>query len=196
MRASLKPLLDGLLLAAALTGCGGSGGQGSGLVFPAASPPTGEASAGSSTSSALSLAQQIEALERKGAYPALDRSSDIAGPDVNQNGVRDDIEAWINAQPVTEPQRKALMQKARTLQRTLLIDLGDKSELEASGARIAASSRCGLIQFPDYLDFSKLAGRIEAMTANTKERAQRYMQYNAARSGSSTTSPRGDTCEP
>jgi hypothetical protein len=44
--------------------------------------------------------------------------------------------------------------------------------------------------------FSRLAGKIESMTANTKERAARYMQYNAARSGSSTTMPSGDTCEP
>ena len=44
-----------------------------------------------------------EALEA----PTLDRSSDIAGPDINKNGVRDDIEAWVNLQPVNEGQRKA-----------------------------------------------------------------------------------------
>ena len=36
----------------------------------------------------------------------MDRSSDIAGPDANKNGVRDDIEAWIDTLSVTEPQRK------------------------------------------------------------------------------------------
>jgi hypothetical protein len=146
--------------------------------------------------SAPTPAQQIAALERSGAYPALDRSSDIAGPDANGNGVRDDIEAWIKAQPVNEAQRKALIQDARATQRTLVVDLKDQAALQKTGEGLAASLNCGGINFPDYADFSRLAGKIEAMTANTKERAMRYMQYNRARSGSSTTMPSGDTCEP
>ena len=55
-------------------------------------------------------------MERKGAYPALDRSSDIAGPDANHNGARNEIEAWINSLNVTDLQRKALMQDARATQ--------------------------------------------------------------------------------
>jgi len=142
------------------------------------------------------LRDQIAALEQSGAYPKLDRSTDIAGPDANANGVRDDIEAWIAAQALSESQKKALLQKARTLQQTLLASLDDKDALQRAGESLAASSRCGMLQFPEYSDFSKLAGQIEAMTANTRQRAERYMQYNKARSGSSTTSPNGDTCEP
>ena len=128
MTASLKPLISGVLLAAFLTGCGGGSGGG-GLFSPGTTEPTATTppAAGSSSGTASpTLAQQIEALERKGGYPTLDRSSDIAGPDANKNGVRDDIEAWINTLSVTEPQRKALMQKAKALQQTLLVDLNDK----------------------------------------------------------------------
>ncbi|VTU35917.1 hypothetical protein RA8CHR_05340 [Variovorax sp. RA8] len=50
--------------------------------------------------------------------------------------------------------------------------------------------------FNPYVVFSQLSGKIEAMTANTRERAKRYMEYNAASSGSSTTLPNGNTCEP
>jgi hypothetical protein len=134
-------------------------------------------------------------LSASSVIPKLDRSSDIAGPDTNQNGVRDDIEAWISAQPVNDGQRKALMQKARSLQVTLRVDLQDAAALQRAGDGLAASSNCGLIQFSPYEIFSKLAGKIESMTANTRERAQRYMQYNAARSGSTTTFPNGNTCE-
>jgi len=135
MTASLKPLIGGVLLAAFLTGCGGGNGGGGlfspGTTEPAATTlPASGSSAGSPSGStgtaSPTLAQQIEALERKGGYPTLDRSSDIAGPDANKNGVRDDIEAWINTLSVTEPQRKALMQKAKALQQTLLVDLNDK----------------------------------------------------------------------
>jgi len=88
------------------------------------------------------------------------------------------------------------MQDARATQRTLVVSLDDKDALQRAGEGLAASSQCGMLQFPEYSDFSKLAGQIEAMTANTRQRAERYMQYNKARSGSSTTSPNGDTCEP
>ncbi|MGI4777883.1 MAG: hypothetical protein ACRYGA_07135 [Janthinobacterium lividum] len=145
---------------------------------------------------ALTLLQQILNLERNGTIPKLDRSKDIAGPDANANGVRDDIESWINAQLVSERQRKSLMQDARATQRTLVVDLKDEAALQKTGEGFSASFKCGGDTFSDYSVFSRLAGKIEAMTANTKERAARYMQYNAARSGSSTTRPSGDACEP
>jgi hypothetical protein len=144
---------------------------------------------------AFTLKKQPATLERSGAYPTLDRSADIGGPDTNNNGVRDDIEAWINAQHLNDGQKKALMQKARALNKTLLADINDKAALQRAGEGLGASSRCGLLQFSEYAVFSRLAGQIEAMTANTRQRAERYMQYNSARSGSSTTNPRGNTCE-
>jgi hypothetical protein len=151
---------------------------------------------GSSSGTAPGFAQQIEQLERKAGYPALDRSADIAGPDANNNGVRDDIEAWIGTLEVTEPQRKALMQKAKSLQQTLLVDLTDKAALQRVGEGLMASTNCGGDRFTPYKEFSVLNGKIEAMTANTRQRAERYMQYNKARSGSSTELPNYDTCEP
>lgn len=211
-----------LLASTLLLACGGSSGSGTGASLPGPQGSgTGTASTSGETGAAAgaagpgvagmgatppapgapgavapTLREQIAALERSGAYPALDRSADIAGPDANSNGVRDDIDAWISSQPLGEGQKKALGQKARALQKTLLADLNDKAALQKAGEGLAASSRCGLLQFPEYSDFSKLAGKVEAMTANTRQRAERYMKYNAARSGSSTTNPRGDTCEP
>lgn len=199
-----------------LAACGGSGteggapfGSGSGSNTGAASGTgagtsasgsSGANSAGSGTPSrgggaAPALAGQISVLEQSGGYPKLDRSADIAGPDANGNGVRDDIEAWINSLKLGDAQTRALMQDAQATQRTLLVSLDDKAALQGTGEGLAASSQCGMLQFPEYSDFSKLAGKIEAMTANTRQRAERYMKYNAARSGSSTRSPDGDTCE-
>ncbi|MBN8749167.1 MAG: hypothetical protein J0I65_16870 [Variovorax sp.] len=142
------------------------------------------------------MAERIAALERTGAYPVLDRSSDIKGPDANNNGVRDDIEAWINTLPVTDAQRKALMQDARATQQTLVVDLKDEAALQRTDKGLAASINCGSIHFNPYQTFSKLAGKIEAMTGNTKERAMQYLKYNAARSGTSSTLPNGNTCDP
>ncbi len=139
---------------------------------------------------------QIATLERSGVVPRLDRSTDIAGPDVNRNGVRDDIEAWIDSRPVSDIQRKALMQTARALQSTLLADLENEAALNEGGERSMAAAKCGGSRFVPATDFYRLAGKIEGMTANTRERAKRYMEYNIARSGTSVTSPTGDACEP
>jgi hypothetical protein len=204
MRLAGTAVLAAMLLAA----CGGGSGSGSNGVVPPASQGPGATGTGTSTGGAApsapgasgaaapTLREQIAALERSGAYPTLDRSADIAGPDANNNGVRDDIEAWIGSQPLNDAQKKALMQDARATQRTLLVDLTDKAALQKAGEGFGASFNCGMTQFAEYSDFSKLAGKIEAMTANTRQRAERYMKYNAARSGSSTTSPNGNTCEP
>jgi hypothetical protein len=144
-----------------------------------------------------SLASQIEALERSGKLPKLDRSSDIKGPDADNNGVRDDIDAWIAVQPITEPQRKALRQTARVLQRKVLVDLNDKAALDELGVQTSAHVDCLHDSFaPDSVTASAYRARIEAITANTRERAKRYLAYNRAVSGSWGTIPRGDNCEP
>lgn len=54
-------------------------------------------------SSSAALAEQIADADNGGKYPKLDRSSDIAGPDVNHSGMRDDIEAWISGLGLPDP---------------------------------------------------------------------------------------------
>jgi hypothetical protein len=191
------------MAAAFLSGCGSSRAP----VNPASVPPDAPKAvdlvppatpSGHATPAqpAKSLSERIAEAENSGKYPKLNRSSDITRPDANHNGVRDDIEAWINSLNVTDLQRKALMQDARATQQTLVVDLADKAAVERAGEGLMASAKCGASRFTPYAEFSKLGGKIEAMTANTRERAERYMQYNKASSGSVTALPNHDTCEP
>jgi hypothetical protein len=48
----------------------------------------------------------------------------------------------------------------------------------------------------EYQKGFDLGSAIEAMTANTKERAKQYIAYNRAASGSTGRLPKGNTCEP
>ena len=156
-----------------------------------AAPPAAPKASAAPTAQ-VSVRSMIEALEKSGAAPALDRSSDVKGPDVNANGVRDDIEAYINALPLTPKQIKAALQKARGLQLTLMVDTSDKAAVQLIGETMMAGTNC----LGDVLiDFYALSRKIEAMTANTRERTKRYLAYNAASSGSTTGLPNGDTCE-
>jgi hypothetical protein len=146
---------------------------------------------------APSLAVQIATLEASGKLPKLDRSSDIKGPDTNNNGIRDDIDAWIAAQPITEVQKKAAQQIAKVQQATTLVDLNDKAALQTLGDRTAAAVVClSRVFAPDQQAGSDLGAKLEAISANTKERAMQYIKYNRASSGSTTSLPSGNTCEP
>lgn len=172
-----------LALVGALTSCGGGSPlQGSG---PAPSPAT------------ASLAQQIEALESSGQLPRLDRSTDLRGPDRDDNGIRDDIDAWIAALPLTESQTKAAQQASKVMQREVLADTADRAELQRLGDASMAAIKCLGDRFaPHHQDGLDLSAEIEAITANTKQRAWQYLAYNRAVSGSSGRLPEGDTCEP
>jgi len=118
----------------ALSACGGGNRPPvpAGATAPAPAP-------GSATPTLL---DQIKALEASGQLPQLDRSSSIPGPDANHNGVRDDIEAWIAALPITDKQKKAALQDARSNQKMLLVDLTDKTALQALGDEGAAGIAC------------------------------------------------------
>ena len=143
-----------------------------------------------------SLAEQIKTLEDTGAYPKLDRSTDLKGPDQILNGVRDDVEAWINAQPITDVQKKAAIQNAEAFQKTLSVDLADKVALQAVGDAYMAASNCLYESFmQDTATKRKFTNKIEAITFNTKERTMRYIAYNKALSGMSFSLAEGNTCK-
>jgi hypothetical protein len=170
-----------------LSACGGASGGGDTTGTPITATPTEVAT----------LKATIQQLEASGKLPNLDRSSSIAGPDANSNGVRDDIEAYIASLPITQDQKAAAMQSARKMQLTLIVDLKDAAELERVSDLDSRAIKCIADVFmPNYQDGYDLDSKIEAMTANTKERAKQYLAYNRARSGSVSSAPRGNTCDP
>lgn len=50
----------------------------------------------------------------------LDRRDSLPGPDENKDGIRGDIEAFINALELSEPVRNALKQNACYIQKTYI----------------------------------------------------------------------------
>lgn len=55
----------------------------------------------------------IKRFERNGVLPKLDYSDSYQGEDKDQNGVRDDIDAYIASLPDTEVQKRSLTQLAK-----------------------------------------------------------------------------------
>lgn len=170
-----------------LSACGGANGGGGTASPPATATPTEVAT----------LKAKILELETSGKVPNIDRSSSIAGPDTNSNGVRDDIEAYIASLPITPVQKAAAMQHAKVFQQKITADLNDPAALNRVSDLGSRATNCiGDVFMPTYQDGYDLGSKLEAMTANTKERAKQYLAYNKARSGSVSSEPTGNTCDP
>ena len=192
-----------LALSAALAACGKSDEP---QLIPTGTPsamdivksPSGVASAPPSapqTTPGLTLKEEIAKLEQSGQVVPLDRSDSLLGPDLNNNGVRDDIDAYIASLNLTPAQSKAALQKAKALQMTLGVDVTDKAAVQTVGEIQIAGANCLGDVFPNSQLRMQISQTLESKTSNTKTRVIKYLAYNAASSGSVTTLPSGDTCE-
>lgn len=177
-------------LAAALAACGGGTDQ---IRANAAAPPLPPAAAPASTpatvgSSPVAFAAPIS--ER------LDRSNSLGGPDKDSNGVRDDVDEWISAQPFTATQRQAMTQAAQALQLALLVDATDRKAALAVADKDSAAMDCVYAAFePKSPEPNRLLGQLEALTANTEARTRQYLLYNHALSGTVFTIPAKPICK-
>jgi hypothetical protein len=143
----------------------------------------------------LSLKEEIAKLEQSGQVVPLDRSDSLLSPDLNVNGVRDDIRAYINSLSLEPAKLRAALQNAKALQMTLAVDVTDKAAVQAVGDIQMASAKCFVRVFNGDPNESQISHALESKTANTKTRVMKYLAYNSASSGSVTSSPSGDTCE-
>jgi hypothetical protein len=127
--------------------------------------------------------QQLNDAEKQGLLPKLNRDNTIIGPDTNHNGVRDDIDAYIDSLPDTPEQKAALRQDARVINEAMTVDVKDKKALEAVDNKLTKAVRCIDRKYHDKTSLKKL-NEIEAFMVNTKKRFIAYHRFNMAMSGS------------
>lgn len=142
--------------------------------------------------------EKILELESAGVIPKLDRGSDIVGPDANKNGVRDDIEEYIDKNYPSVKEHAAAMQFAKAMQETLLVETSNLVSVKQTSQKISKAIHCISSTFDGGSDSTRSAQatlQIEAITTNTKERLKAYLRFNKALDGTVSTRPKGDTCE-
>lgn len=134
---------------------------------------------------------------QKRTISQLNHDDTIAGPDTDNNGIRDDIDAYIATLPYTDVQKKAVQQEARAISETLLVDKSNKVAVTAANEKLSRSIACLHYQFsPETNDASKISADNEKMIVNTKNRFLEYEKFNLALSGTTWTSPdRGTSCD-
>jgi hypothetical protein len=141
-------------------------------------------------------ADEVAALEAGGQLPHLDRSSSVSGQDADLNGIRDDIDTYLSSLSLAAPQRESADQLARAQQASLTVDSSDAVKVGQAGQDLVRAVGCLRSRFAGDEDFSWMATRIEAITANTRERAHQYIAFNRALSQMSFVAPDGvDPCD-
>jgi hypothetical protein len=166
-------------LALVLVGCGGGGDA-------------------RNETSTLTPQEEISRLEASGDLPTLERGASLGGIDDNNNGVRDDIERYIEKKYVVPEEQKAAMQTAMALQKTLLVDTNNAFALESVSQDGMRAVNCRGAVFPGiegFKDAYRMSQELEALTTNTLQRLKAYLAYNKAISGSVSQLPSGDTCD-
>lgn len=81
----------------------------------------------------------------------LDHSADPAGPDLDKNGIRDDIDLWISKQKFTIEQTKAMNQYARILQKQMVKPKSKEDARVLFEQEIRASNCVGFVFNDDYI---------------------------------------------
>jgi hypothetical protein len=130
--------------------------------------------------------------------PNLDRSASVKGPDANNNGVRDDIDAFIQKNYTGEAQRRAATQYAAAMQQVLLVDKSDPIAVQAVSVLGTRATSCLFNKFKvndDLTAFSQTRRELVDITKNTKQRRLAAIAFDKAMDGSVIFSATGDTCE-
>ncbi|MEO6603933.1 MAG: hypothetical protein ABIQ16_28880 [Polyangiaceae bacterium] len=160
----------------------------------------GASGAAGNASSEETAEQKIKRLEESGVLPNLDRSTDVRGPDLDANGVRDDIDRFIAAQAYTSAQRAAAEQLARGLESALV--LAGPGAVTTTAARpisltVGNAIHCVFSRFDaprGALSPQAVAATYHKLIANTEPRVRAYLRYDHALEGTVYTLPRGDSC--
>lgn len=138
------------------------------------------------------------------AYDALngilDRTETIGGIDVNHDGVRDDIEAFIKQRYTESKERAAMLQYARSTQDSVLVDKTDRAAAKAVMAKASRAIKCVFAIFnpeknPNNALPHLVTNEIDSLTTNTKARLKAYLAFSRALDGSVITQPQGNTCD-
>jgi hypothetical protein len=180
---------------AALMILGACGGSGAGSV---PSPTPGVGTTPVATQAPQSGAQKaITKLETSSDLPTLDRSASLAGPDVDRNGVRDDVDAYIKKNYTDPKEVAAVMQMAKGMQAAVLVDPKDKAATTLVSDNLDRGIQCAIDSFVDHAKASQAMRAIEAITPNTKRRLLAYLAYNHSQDGTVSEDflPGTNTCD-
>lgn len=152
------------------------------------------ASPQSGTVASATVQQAIDKAVSQGKIPNLDRTSSVAGVDADKNGVRDDIDAYINSLNYSTIQKAALRQASSSITLAITSDFTNSTSVQTAGDLISNSVHCIYSTF-DGDTAREMVHNIEKYTINTRQRVDAYLKLGEASNGKEFSVPRTDTCD-
>ncbi|MGR5148760.1 hypothetical protein ACQKP8_19710 [Photobacterium alginatilyticum] len=147
---------------------------------------------------AITDQDKIEDLTSSNQIPNLERSDSLLGIDEDNNGIRDDIDKYIELNYQDTLQQNAVRQLASALQKTLVVDISDTIFVKKINRDNTRAINCIYSRFSDESvdkNPAQVSQEIESITSNTKARLLAYLAFSKALDGTSWAIPEGDTCE-
>jgi hypothetical protein len=117
-----------------------------------------------------------------------DTSSTLLGVDADNNGIRDDIDAYI-ASSIPPALQTHVGHIARAFSNFLVIDPGDRQAVRDSSNSLFSEMRCAREEAERLegrgidIDVSEISLELEKRTFNTKARHNQYLRANQQASG-------------
>ena len=142
------------------------------------------------------VSEALRDLEASGAIPVLDRSVTIEGADTDGDGVRDDVDTYIESLPDTDAQQDALRQASRVFTEAMHAGEGhpDADGLRRMAEMIVNAANCIWVTYGSDAAADKVQDMTRVMV-NTPERFDAFAQFDGMLRGVVITIPEGDTCE-
>lgn len=126
-----------------------------------------------------------------------DLSPGLKGQDQNANGIRDDIDQVIATEYSSTPElKKAAEMEAQGLQAFMQATTPKDAYVAAN--KLGISTECLFRALPGRANYERrheLSNRLEALTANTKERFEKYWASNGLISGATFSLPKEVVCD-
>jgi trimeric autotransporter adhesin len=139
------------------------------------------------------VAGALTFLQKTGRIPTLDTATIVAGTDANADGVRDDIERYVQSLPDSAAQKKAATGLAKALQSSATANVTDQAAVMAAAKAMDAALAC-LWELHDRDTATSRVKTLEAFSMNTIERIRIYDQFNYALNGVALDLPVGVNC--
>lgn len=126
-----------------------------------------------------------------------DKTNTVLGKDLNKDGIRDDVENYINKTYSKTNQNQAAKQLARSIQRYLTVNTKNREQAKLASQYNMRAITCAYDYFPmgDTPKGTNLASDIYVITVNTYQRSYAMDLMDNALDGSVTTLPEKDYCD-
>lgn len=128
------------------------------------------------------ISEAIKRLEDLGEIPKLNKDKDIAGPDENGNGVRDDLDAYVASLPDKEEQKKAAIQYLAAYQYAITIDFENSQEVDDAITKTMDATSC-IFERYGADEAMKITKNLETYLFNTRARFEAEQMFDIAQQG-------------